>query len=111
MGDHTNWSEEEFKAYLCLYAADSNFEFHTEEKKLIESKFSPEVIAKIKEVTDDLNDHQRSRIIVDYVKSKKYTESQIDELLKEMKEVYLSDGSFDQYEQSIYNMLKKIIKI
>ena len=50
MGDHTNWSEEEFKAYLCLYAADSNFEFHTEEKKLIESKFSPEVIEKIKDL-------------------------------------------------------------
>ena len=111
MGNYINWTEEEFKAYLCIYAAESNFEYHIDEKKLIESKFSPEVIEKIKEVTDDLNDHQRSRIIVDYIKSKKYTESQIDDLLKEMKEVYLSDGSFDQYEQSIYNMLKKIIKI
>ena len=109
MGNYIKWSEEEFKAYLCLYAADSNFEYHVEEKKLIESKFSSEIIDKIKEETDDLNDHQRSHIIVDYVKSKNYTQDQIDELLQEMKEVYLSDGSFDQYEQSIYNMLKKII--
>ena len=49
MGDHTNWSEEEFKAYLCLYAAESNFEIHAEEKRLIDSKFSPETIEKIKE--------------------------------------------------------------
>ncbi len=68
------------------------------------------MIDKIKKETDGLNDHQRSHIIVDYVKSKNYTQYQIDELLREMKEVYLSDGSFDQYEQSIYNMLKKIIK-
>ena len=31
-------------------------------------------------------------------------------MLAEMKEVYLSDGNFDKYEQSIYNMLKKIMK-
>ena len=56
MGDHTNWSEEEFKAYLCLYAAESNFEIHADEKSLIDSKFSAETIEKIKEETDDLND-------------------------------------------------------
>ena len=49
MGDHINWSEEEFKAYLCLYAAESNFEIHADEKSLIDSKFSPETIEKIKE--------------------------------------------------------------
>ena len=52
MGDHINWSEEEFKAYLCLYAAESNFEIHAEEKRLIDSKFSPETIEKIKEETE-----------------------------------------------------------
>ena len=34
----------------------------------------------------------------------------LEEMLAEMKEVYLSDGNFDKYEQSIYNMLKKIMK-
>jgi|TARA_B110000438_G_scaffold124427_1_gene121275 16S rRNA G1207 methylase RsmC len=111
MGNYINWTEEEFKAYLCIYAADSNFEYHIEEKKLIESKFSSETIDKIKEETDDLNDYQRSHIIVEYVKSKDYTQAQLEKLLADMKEVYLSDGNFDKYEQSIYNMLKKIMKI
>ena len=111
MGNYIDWTEEEFKAYLCIYAADSNFEYHIEEKKLIESKFSSETIDKIKEETDDLNDYQRSHIIVEYVKSKDYTQAQLEKMLAEMKEVYLSDGNFDKYEQSIYNMLKKIMKI
>lgn len=111
MGNYINWTEEEFKAYLCIYAADSNFEYHIEEKKLIESKFSSETIDKIKEETDDLNDYQRSHIIIEYVKSKDYTQAQLEKMLAEMKEVYLSDGNFDKYEQSIYNMLKKIMKI
>ena len=110
MGNYINWTEEEFKAYLCIYAAESNFEYHIEEKKLIELKFSPETINKIKEETDDLNDYQRSHIIVEYVRSKDYSQEQIEEMLAEMKEVYLSDGNFDKYEQSIYNMLKKIMK-
>ena len=102
MGDHTNWSEEEFKAYLCLYAAESNFEIH--------SKFSSETIEKIKEETDDLNDYQRSQIIAAYIKEKDYNQEKLDEMLSEIKEVYFADGKFDQYEQSIYNMLKKIMK-
>ena len=51
MGNYINWTEEEFKAYLCIYAAESNFEYHIDEKKLIESKFSPETINKIKAVS------------------------------------------------------------
>mgnify|MGYP001210961441 FL=1 len=110
MGNYINWTEEEFKAYLCIYAAESNFEYHIKEKKLIESKFSPETINKINEETGDLNDYQRSHIIVEYVKSKDYSQAQIKKMLAEMKEVYFSDGNFDKYEQSIFNMLKKIMK-
>ena len=108
MGDHINWSEEEFKAYLCLYAAESNFEIHADEKSLIDSKFSAETIEKIKEETDDLNDYQRSQIIAGYIKEN--NQEKLDEMLSEIKEVYFADGKFDQYEQSIYNMLKKIMK-
>ena len=110
MGDPLKWSEHAFKAYLCLYAAESNFEIHFEEKKLIDSKFNPETIDKIKKETGDLNDFQRSQIITNYIKSKSYTEKQLDELLSEIKEIYFADGNFDQYEQSIYNMLNKIMK-
>ena len=107
MGKHTNWSDEEFKAYLCLYAAESNFEIHAEEKRLIDSKFSLETIEKIKEETDDLNDYQRSQIITGYIKEKTTFQEQLEDMLSDIKEVYFADGKFDQYEQSIYNMLKK----
>ena len=110
MGNYINWTEEEFKAYLCIYAAESNFEYHVKEKKLIELKFSPETINKIKDETDDLNDYQRYHIIVEYVRSKDYSQEQIEKMLAAMKVDYFSDGNFDKYEQSIYNMLKKIMK-
>ena len=44
MNNYKNWTELEFKAYLCLYAADSNFEYNADERKLIESKFDVKTI-------------------------------------------------------------------
>ena len=67
MNNYKNWTELEFKAYLCLYAADSNFEYNADERKLIESKFDAKTIEKVKSESDNLNDHQRSSIINQYV--------------------------------------------
>ena len=66
---------------------------------------------KIKEQTDNLNDYQRSQIITEYIKMNDYNQDQLDNMLKQVKEVYLVDGKFDQYEQSIFNMLTKIMKV
>ena len=111
MNNYKNWTELEFKAYLCLYAADSNFEYNADERKLIESKFDVKTIEKVTSESDNLNDHQRSSIINQYVSLKKYNQKKIDALLSEVKEVYLADGNFDKYEQSIFKMLKKIMKV
>ena len=111
MTKYKDWTEDEFRAYLFLYAADSNFEYHAEEKSFIESKFDSDKLKKIKEQTDDLNDYQRSQIITEYIKMNDYNQDQLDNMLKQVKEVYLVDGKFDQYEQSIFNMLTKIMKV
>ncbi len=36
MDKYKSWNEKEFRAYLFLYAADSNFEYNAEEKSFIE---------------------------------------------------------------------------
>ena len=109
MGKHKKLSEKEFRAYLFLYAADSNFEYNAEEKSFIESKFDVKTLETIKSETDDFNDFQRSKIITDYIKLKNMAKK-LDQMLDEIKEVYLADGRFDQYEQSIFKMLKKKMK-
>ena len=47
MTKYKDWTEDEFRAYLFLYAADSNFEYHEEEKSFIESKFDSDTLKKI----------------------------------------------------------------
>ena len=111
MGNYTNWTEEEFKAYLLIYASESNYEVTIEEKELIDFSFDEQIIDKIKSEVKNLNDYQKSQIIVEYIKLKKYDQNQLDKLLDEVKNMYEIDGQFDLYEQSIFNMLKKLLKV
>ena len=60
MGKYKSWSEKEFRAYLFLYAADSNFEYNAEEKSFIESKFDVKTLERIKSETDGLGDYRYS---------------------------------------------------
>ena len=111
MGNYTNWTEEEFKAYLLIYASESNYEVTIEEKELIDFSFDEQIIDKIKSEVNNLNDYQKSQIIVEYIKLKEYDQNQLDKLLDEVKNMYEIDGQFDLYEQSIFNMLKKLLKV
>ena len=111
MENYTNWTEEEFKAYLLIYASESNYEVTIEEKELIDFSFDEQIIDKIKSEVNNLNDYQKSQIIVEYIKLKKYDQNQLNKLLDEVKNMYEIDGQFDLYEQSIFNMLKKLLKV
>ena len=109
MTEHLNWTKEEFKAFLLLYAAQTNFIETQEEIEYIESRFPNEIINKIRKEINKLNDYQKSEIIVNQIKSNKYVQSDLDKILEEIRELYKSDGIFDSLEQSMFSMLKKIL--
>ena len=111
MTEHLNWTKEEFKAFLLLYAAQTNFVETQEEIEFIESRFPNEIIDRIRKETDKLNDYEKSKIIINQIKSNEYTQSDLDEILAEIKELYKSDGVFDSLEQSIFSMLNRLLKI
>jgi len=111
MIQHRNWTKEEFKAFLLLYAAQTNFIETPEEVEYIESKFSDDIINKIRKEINKLNDYQKSEIIVNQIKSNQYIQSDLDTILAEIKELYKSDGEFDSLEQSMLAMLEKLLKV
>ena len=111
MTEHLNWTKEEFKAFLLLYAAQTNFVETQEEIDFIESRFPSEIIDKIRKEINKLNDYEKSKIIVSQIQSNEYAQSDLDEILVEIKELYKSDGVFDPVEQSIFSMLNRLLKI
>ena len=111
MTEHLNWTKEEFKAFLLVFAAQTNFIETQEEIEYIESKFPNEIINRTRKEINKLNDYQKSEIIVNQIKSNEYVQSDLDEILLEIKELYKSDGVFDSLEQSIFSMLNRLLKI
>ena len=111
MTEHLNWTKEEFKAFLLLFAAQTNFIETQEEIEYIESKFPNEIINRTRKEINKLNDYQKSEIIVNQIKSNEYVQSDLDEILLEIKELYKSDGMFDSLEQSMLAMLEKLLKV
>ena len=111
MTEHLNWTKEEFKAFLLLFAAQTNFIETQEEIEYIESKFPNEIINRTRKEINKLNDYQKSEIIVNQIKSNEYVQSDLDEILLEIKELYKSDGVFDSLEQSMLALLEKLLKV
>ena len=105
------WSKDEFLAYLLIYAAQINQIETEEEKEFIESRFNSKILKKVyKEINND-NDYQRIQKVMVYTYQKNYLSQDLDNLLKEIKELLLCDGKFDATEQALYHYLKKIFKI
>ena len=105
------WSKDEFLAYLLIYAAQINQIETEEEKEFIESKFDPKILKNIyKEINND-NDYQRIQKVMVYTYQENYLSQDLDNLLKEIKELLLCDGRYDATEQALYHYLKKIFKI
>ena len=111
MTEYLNWTKEEFKAFLLLFAAQTNFIETQEEIEYIESKFPNEIINRTRKEINKLNDYQKSEIIVNQIKSNEYVQSDLDGILLEIKELYKSDGVFDSLEQSMFAILEKLLKV
>lgn len=106
-----SWTKDEFIAYLLIYAAQANQIETVEEKEFIGARFDSKLLKKIyKEINND-NDYQKIQKVMVYTYQNNYLSKDLDDLLKEIKELLLCDGRFDATEQALYYYLKKIFKI
>ena len=105
------WTKDEFLAYLLIYAAQINQIETEEEQELITSRFNDQTLKTIyKEINAD-NDYQRIQKIMVYTYQNNYLSQDLDDLLKEIKELLECDGRFDATEQALYFYLQKMFKI
>lgn len=105
-----NWTKNEFKAYLLLYAANSDYEETQVEKDIIFELVSLKQYQKIHREFDNDNDYQSIQKIQKSIKKFNYSENEIDKLLIEVKFLFLSDGNFNILEKNLLCLLNKILK-
>ena len=105
------WSYDQFKAYLLIFAAESNQVITKEEKEYIEAQFDSLLIKTVQKEINKDNDFQRIQKIMAYIEQNNLSKTDLDELLNEIHTVYQSDGKFDSVEQGVFQFLEKLFKI
>ena len=105
------WSYNEFKAYILIFAAESNQVITEEEKDLIEVQFDALLIKTVQKEINRDNDFQRIQKIMAYIEQNNLTKTDLDALLKEIHDVFQSDGKFDSIERGVFQFLEKLFKM
>lgn len=104
-----NWTRKEFVAYVLLYAAHCNHIEDTKEQDYILSRVDKKTFHKIHtEVVVDSETENLNKI-QQYLLENKFTETEKENLLRDIKKVFFADGSVDNLEKKVFSILKKII--
>jgi len=106
----TDWTREEFEAYLLFYCANADFVETEEEKKLIHSKVSDNAYNKMHAEFEADNDYQSIQKIIHTAERFELSKNELDGLFQEINQVFLSDGKMDMMEREIFIGLKRILK-
>ena len=106
---NTNWTKTELSAYLLMYCANANFTETSEERALVKSKVGADSLIAIRKEFNNDNDYQSIQKIQATVQRLGYNWSEIDNLISEIKTLFLADGTFDAIEKSMFTGLKKLL--
>lgn len=106
---NNNWTKKEFQAYVLLYAAHCNYFESKEEEQYILTRIDKKTYYKIhNEVVVDSDENNLNKI-QQYLSEHKFSQTEKDMLIKDIKNVFFADGSVDVVEKKVFNILKKII--
>ena len=106
----TNWSKKELSAYILMYCANANFKETSEEFEIVRAKVDSDSLKAIRKEFKDDNDYQSIQKIQSTVEKLGYNWSQIDDLISEIKVLFLADGKFDAIEKSMFIGLRNLLK-
>jgi hypothetical protein len=104
-----DWDQNQFKAYLLIYAANSNFAETEEEKEVILSKVDPDTYKKMHREYEHDNDYQRLQKILAAIEKFGYSKEDLSQLREEIRQVLNSEGYHDELEENMFLYLKKIL--
>lgn len=106
---HSNWTIKEFQTYLMAYAARSDLSISTEERDVILSLVDMDTYKDILQELAHDNDYQSAMKILKHKERFKYSHEDLEEIFKEIKELFFADGHFDTMEKNIFIALHRLL--
>ncbi len=107
---NTNWTRDELKAYILIHCSNADFDESEAETNYIKSKLQDLNIAPIHAEYEGDNDYQSIQKIRSSMDRLQYDSASVEVLEKEIKELFLSDGSYDTLEKNLFIGLKRILE-
>lgn len=107
--NNCDWTKNELKAYILLYAVRTHYHETSEDREKIISLVSAETYHKIHKEIDKDTDFQSIEKIICNIKKFNYTHKDIDSLISEIKELFISEGEFDTLEENLLLVLKRVL--
>jgi hypothetical protein len=105
----TDWTKQEFKAYLLSYCAKSNFFESDEEKKEILNLVSNETYDKIHKELGRDNDYQSVQKILHNLEKFNYSKDELNRLVEDVQRLFMADGTIDLLETNMLSALKRLV--
>lgn len=106
----TDWTKEEFKAYLLLYAANANYFESDAEKEKILLMVDENTYRRIHRELDHDNDYQSIQKILHNVEKFHYSKDDLDGLISDINRVFDANGEHDLLEDELLMALKRLLK-
>ena len=103
------WTEEEFKTYLLLFCANSNYIEVAQDINTLGYTIGKKEFKIISREFDNDNDYQSIQKICTAIESQGYSRERLRTLFQEIKELFLSRGRFDNHRRTMFMGFKRIL--
>lgn len=105
----TDWTKQEFKAYLLSYCAKANFFESEDEKEEILNLVSNETYKKVHKELGKDNDYQSLQKILYNLEKFDYSKSDLNKLIEDVQHLFMADGTIDLLETNMLSSLRRLI--
>ena len=109
--EQLDWTREEFKAYLLLYAANANYFETEEEKDTILSMVNADTYRRIHRELDRDNDFQSIQKIQYHLDKFGYTPEGVERLLNDINRIFDANGEHNEMNDTIQRAMRRLLHV
>lgn len=99
------YSYNEFLGLLLIYIAHVDMEFTEDEREMIKNKIGQNALEKVLADFENMSDFQAFQVILSYKGVYYPTTEQKEEIMTDIKKLFLSDHDFSTLEKETYHFL------
>ena len=107
--NHSNWSYNEYLAFMLVYCAEMNYNISQEELQFIKGKTGIADIEMIKAKVDSVSDAEALDVIDDFKKTHLTSPEKEEKVRKDLEAFLKTEGKHSQLENVLVHILKRLV--